>query len=388
MPDLQTYLDYQDKNIIIWRKGTAQDPFKPKADSLPIINGIMTLLEVPSESHGVHIPGFIEVPFDKFKRKTTLAQQEFVVDYSSGIVQFHTSHEAKSFIVSYMGKGHILYPASRIYAMVQRNPDIVITLQDYIDELKSLTNDLDLKLIEMDEALLNVGHATQQANTATDNANLAADNANVAAEQAQHAADSTVVIRKPPVDSYEDISSTYPSPENGWQTTINTTGDIYRYNGFSGLWELVGSYLGGSIPYASEDTDGLMRREDYQKLGHLTEELSDRVITFLIPSYLSVGVQGVLARFPFDGIIVEINAICSTTGVQDLVLDIEKSSDVVNWTSILTNDVKIAAGSLFDDSTHFISDSSVVAGDIFRINIAQNGDGAKDLTVEVRIKLN
>src|SRR5690606_13951144 len=117
----------------------------------------------------------------------------------------------------------------------------------------------------------NAINTTSQANIATDNANSARDdaiqatnNANIATQAALDAAASTIVIYKDPVVKYEDILITYPNPENGWRVMVEETGDIYRFDGvLDNQWKFVENYTGGSIPFASETTSGLLHVDDY-----------------------------------------------------------------------------------------------------------------------------
>lgn len=93
-------------------------------------------------------------------------------------------------------------------------------------------------------ATANAITATNNANTATTNANNAATNANNKAGLANTAATNannvatqleteTLKIFKPAVSTYADLSTTYPTPENGWTVTVNGENPVvsYRYNG-------------------------------------------------------------------------------------------------------------------------------------------------------------
>ncbi|GJM68120.1 hypothetical protein HMSSN036_03360 [Paenibacillus macerans] len=137
MPDLITQLQYNDPITIIMRKGTDDDPYKDRADSLVVqSNGMITLLEIPSITERVHISGMVEIDQEVYEKRPRLAPNEFLVNYSIGSIQVHESLIGKAILCRYKGRGLILYPASRIYALVSRNPDVVVTLQDYIDEIE------------------------------------------------------------------------------------------------------------------------------------------------------------------------------------------------------------------------------------------------------------
>lgn len=384
MADLKTHLEYIDPNITIWRRNTPDDPYKPRTDYLPVINGIVTLLEVPSERHKVQIPGFTEITKETYRKKASLAENEILVDYAMGIVQFNPVHEGKTFSFTYHGKGLVLIPASRVYAMVQHNPDIVITLQDYIDELKRYTKNLDEKLIELNNAISRTIQAIDNASVATDNANLAAQNANNAAEVAYEAADSVIVIWKDPVDTYDDLEVVYPNPENGWQVTINTTGDIYRYDGvFSHQWQLVGNFLGGSIPYVSEESDGLLTKEDYRVFVK-------RSIVFQFPKILYSGVQNALVQVPYDGVIIGAYGFCVESGVLspfeasvERISESDFGSEGV-WDNIFSQNIVIPAGQL-RGTDPIVADTQVSKGDYFRVNVLALDNNIKGVTIQIDI---
>jgi len=47
------------------------------------------------------------------------------------------------------------------------------------------------------------------------------------------------MIPKSPVATYDDISTTYPNPSNGWTTRVMDTGRLYRYNSSNSTWEWI-----------------------------------------------------------------------------------------------------------------------------------------------------
>ncbi|TVX97973.1 hypothetical protein [Cohnella terricola] len=383
MPNLQTNLEYKDPNIVIWRSGRPEDPYKPRMDSLPVINGIITLLEIPSEIHKVRISGFTEVVYETYKKKSDLAPDEFLVDYATGIVQFHPDQEAKTHLCIYQGKGKILTSATRIYTMARNNPDVVKTVQDFVDETKDYLSKLDRKLIDINDALEKSREATDKATIAADNAIVATHNAELATQAAYDAADSAIVIRKDSVDQYDDLNIVYPDPQNGWTVTINTTGDVYRFDGKSGQWEHVGNVFGAAIPFVSEITDGLLKKEDYRKFVV-------RSIIFQFPKMLAQGVQSALMQFPLDGEIVKAYAFCSEGGsAHPLEVAIEKisSADYDSggvWQNILSTNIAINPNST-KGTTPVIQTTDVTAGDYFRINALRLDNNIKGVTIQIDV---
>lgn len=71
---------------------------------------------------------------------------------------------------------------------------------------------------------------------------------------------------KESVATYEDLLSTYPSPEDGWTVNVNDTDITYRYDGEK--WIPISA---NSIPLASETVDGKMSKEDKIKLNTIQE---------------------------------------------------------------------------------------------------------------------
>lgn len=66
---------------------------------------------------------------------------------------------------------------------------------------------------------------------------------------------------KEAVNTYNDIATTYPNPEDGWTVSAKDDDCIYRYNG-TGWVEISASV----IPKATSSNDGLLSKENYSKL--------------------------------------------------------------------------------------------------------------------------
>lgn len=388
---VQTYLQYNDPLLIHWRKGTEDDPYKDRMDSLPVINNQITLLEIPSKAHRVHIAGYTEVDMDTFNRnRKRLNPNEFLVDYSVGSIQFNPSEEGKTLLVSYKGKGIIMYPASRIYAMVSRKPDIVKTLQDIIDEINSRIDTINRYIDQANIIIQEAKAATVRANMAADNANEATYNANIAtqaaydaAQTAIEAAESSIMIYKDPVNRYSDLFTVYPNPENGWRVMVLQTGDIYRYNSTTRRWELIENYTGAPIPYVSETTSGILHTHDYLNFRR-------RRVIFSLPKIRDIGVQNILIQFPFNGEIKSASAFCNVSAnLYVTEISIEKigsegfdSED--NWDSIFSQNIMINPNE-HKGTEPIISNKIVNAGDYFRINIIQLDRGIQGVTVQLDI---
>lgn len=69
---------------------------------------------------------------------------------------------------------------------------------------------------------------------------------------------------KESVDSFNDIATTYPKPEDGWTVNVKDTDITYRYTGTQ--WIAVSA---NAIPIVSQTVDGKMSKEDKKKLDGL-----------------------------------------------------------------------------------------------------------------------
>lgn len=391
---VQTYLEYDDPFVYRWRKGTPEDPFKHRFDSLPVINGVITLLEVPSRVEKVKISGMTEISQERYEKIREIRENEFLVNYSNGIIMFHPSHEGRTIVCEYFGRGIVLIPSTRIYAIVKRNPDVVKTLQEIIDESKAQLEETEKAIADLQIIINNAIEATNNANKATDNANQARDdaivateNANEATQTALDAAASTIMIYKEPVPTFEDIETTYPEPENGWRVMVIETGDVYRFDGIeTNEWQLVDNYTGGSIPYVSEDVSGILRSDDYKNF-------IIRTIAFVMPNIAVTGVQNYLIQSPFDGEIVNVKGYCTQTSpLSPLEIDVEKISEEGfdvggEWSSMFSTNLIFQRGSYKSDAPT-LSDNTIKKDDYLRINVIQLDTNFKGITVHLDIKIN
>ena len=63
---------------------------------------------------------------------------------------------------------------------------------------------------------------------------------------------------KESVATFDDITTTYPNPVDGWTVNVKDTDYTYRYNGTS--WVAISA---NAIPKATNNLDGLLRKEDH-----------------------------------------------------------------------------------------------------------------------------
>ena len=65
---------------------------------------------------------------------------------------------------------------------------------------------------------------------------------------------------KEAVDTFSDIATTYPNPDDGWTVNVKDTDYTYRYNGSE--WVAISA---NAIPKATDNVDGLLSKEDHAK---------------------------------------------------------------------------------------------------------------------------
>lgn len=395
------YDQYNDSMRILWRNNTQDDPYIDKTESLKIINNRIVLSEIPAEFHRVMINGYTEVDQRKPGSKKIPDVNDFIVNYSNGVINFHPSQEGKIVNAVYKGRGMIQYPASRIWAHYP-NPDVVMNLQEIIE----------LSRQRVEEIIV----ATEQAVRAADNANIAAEGANIAKDKAIQAADAAVsaantaidasrraddsakfandaalttrLIWLEPVPTYDDIFTTYPNPEIGSTTMVLENGARYRYEG-NNTWRQIDNYTRGSIPLASPVIDGLMSKEDYS-LTH--DKLKFKTIGFSIPLFTSSGVQKLILESPVRGTLRQIRAICSkpcTTISTELYIEKINSmqfEEQFEWEKISTSPLSFPIGSY----RAFVPETEITeidVGDVFRINVLSFDPAMEGIMIALDIEL-
>lgn len=383
MPDLSTYLQYNDPVTIISRSGTPQDPYVDRADSLPVINGMITLLELPSPTDKVNIAGFVEIDQEVFENRPYLNEHEFLVHYGMGVIQFHQSQEGKAQLCRYKGRGLIMYPASRIYAMVTRNPDVVTTLQDYIDQIQAKINENQIALGRIENAIKQSQAQTDLSKAATDRANQAADEAVIATNKANDAYKTTRLVYKEPVQDLVELRSKYPLPEIGWTVQTYKDGKRYRYDG--NQWIEI-DVFGSNLQPVNEFKDGLMSVAEHLKLKDMPLELQDRVIVLCKDSFVFQEPIGILAPFPFSGELIDVRGYCGQAGETETEIEVERTRNFNTWLNIMSTNLKFNPHSNLDNRTAVIQTKQVLAGDIFRINVKKAGLNLQNLTVHLTIR--
>ena len=111
-----------------------------------------------------------------------------------------------------------------------------------------------------------------------------------------------------------------------------------------------------------------------------------KTIVFVLNGIIRAGIQNTIINFPYNGKIKNIHAYCETTGVNDTILNLEKSSNINfennKWENLVEN-IVIKTN---QKSTDVICDNIIKEKDYLRINVKSSGD-IKNLVVEVLVNI-
>lgn len=392
---------YLDPIHIVWRDGSTSDPYVEKTEYLKVVNQTIVLNEIPDKVFRVRIQGLVEVNADSIKVSALVANQ-FSVNYATGVIQVHKDMEGKTLNVFYKGRGFIQYPSDRIYHQDKFN-NVILTLNDIIDKslesVESLNIKVDSKIADYKEIRDVVVQKISEAILATENSIQATDKTDIATKKALDAYNTTRLVFLKYVDTFDEVGIKYPSPQVGWTVQVYDTGIRYRYDGIE--WLPI-DLFGGNLQPATELKDGLMSKEHLTKLIKVGKDLDEleevvdklgskpqeKVIVFCYP-YLNAGANSIIARFPFTGDIKSIKAICSKVPSDVFTeIDIEKSTDMLIWDSILDDSfVTFDLSSNFDNGNHVVLKSGVEADDLFRINVKTLSTTIEGVTIEIKIEI-
>lgn len=95
---------------------------------------------------------------------------------------------------------------------------------------------------------------------------------------------------KEAVETYNDISTTYPTPADGWTVNVKDTDYTYRYNGTS--WIAISA---NAIPKATQTVDGLLTKEDKTKLDGIAADAEANQNTFSNVKIMTYGNTSTIA---------------------------------------------------------------------------------------------
>lgn len=197
------------------RKGDSADPFLNITESSKVPSTQKVVLkEIPNKFDKVQVKDSSNVGLFEVTTQVNMQTNQFYVDYTLGVVYFHSSQIGKTFSFVYMGTGVISLSASRIWI---EDDGIQPTkfLQDLVNENK--------------EGVISVQEVITSANTAIENAETATANTVQAINNAQNVADENKTRWLTPVVNYINIATAYPNPLHGDTVQVTSEGKVYRF---------------------------------------------------------------------------------------------------------------------------------------------------------------
>lgn len=148
----------------------------------------------------------------------------------------------------------------------------------------------------------------------------------------------------------------------------------------------------------TKDANAIYFVEDEGKIykGDTCFSKTTKVPTFVVPNVVMNGLQSIMLQIKEGGKIEDISALCTVAGSEDCEIDIEKISKTNydlggSWTSIFSsnNNIKIKAGRLSNSSSpsYVLASDIVSPGDIFRLNVINNGKTISGLNLQITVKI-
>ena len=108
-------------------------------------------------------------------------------------------------------------------------------INNKINEVEHKVDEINDKILDIETEYENnlkpdILQATQNANDKAQLAQISADRVDAVINQYEENVKQTIKIFKPYVETYAELLSTYPNPENGWTVKVVEEGKFYRWN--------------------------------------------------------------------------------------------------------------------------------------------------------------
>lgn len=115
-------------------------------------------------------------------------------------------------------------------------------INNKINEAEHKVDEINDKILDIETIMTNIEteyennlkpdilQATQNANDKAQLAQISADQVDVVINQYEENVKQNIKILKPYVETYAELLSTYPNPENGWTVKVAEEGKVYRWN--------------------------------------------------------------------------------------------------------------------------------------------------------------
>ena len=121
------------------------------------------------------------------------------------------------------------------------------------------------------------------------------------------------------------------------------------------------------------------------------EPVQQKVMVFVIPSKVKQGIVYTELRFPYNGKLSSLYASCGMAGQSTTKISLEKCPQslyetVPEWESVLSSELELLQDNKAS-SSYVVSNPSVDAGDHFRVNVVEVGEGVQDITITVIVDI-
>lgn len=448
MAKIGDFFQYDDSSIYIWRSGDENDPFVDQTDTVKVIHNRSILVEIPDRKTKVKsyllpanhlfteeelgslsfleeeptIKRLYEIDTKIYNAPKTPAENQFIVNYATGILTFHPSLNARDIVCVYKGVGRILLTAERVW-LHSPNPWAVDTLQGFVDFIFTKEAELNDKFIEFsllveekvewikgwivdaEEKIIEIDDMLDVARLVISESRTATKNAIAATKETIQTNINSRLIWQPDIPSFLYVNEIYPFPEIGWTTICADNGDVIRFNGSA--WVKIGNIV-GAVPLATNTRHGLMSSLDKFKLdgikagaepnligSELKEaiptEVKIRSIIFTIPNEIRTGDIGYTLQAPFEGKITRVTAYSQSPSISGewaefmiLKSPLNKLNSDDGWEEITDryNRIRFLGNSRVAEQPQLLK-YDVGRYDLFRIMCTRQADGLSGVTIQI-----
>lgn len=137
---MSNYYPNVDAMYLYKRAGTAEDPYIPINQTITVHYQKVTLKEIPDYTSKVTVKQSDGTTLKEVGQLDILGDDEYWVDYTTGVVHFPSKQNEKTFTFSFKGTGCVSIPGDRIIVNTDETNEAGVTLQDLLDQLGAINN--------------------------------------------------------------------------------------------------------------------------------------------------------------------------------------------------------------------------------------------------------